>query len=182
MQLQKARKRGYIWGFVRNLELAHGDVDNIVITPRGVIALDSKWKFRALDRRRLGVDLEKAQKAARRTRSILRSKPNQEVHDVTLLLVLWGKGRRNVAVGGEIHDRVRVVDGAELVDLLAAWGAGRLPEDAAGRTLAALEHLAATHGPSAPPPEGASSASRTGLMRGSSIAAEPPAWLKANRH
>lgn len=146
-QLAKAKKHGYVWGAVANVELADGDIDSIVLAPRGVIAIDSKWRFRDLDRRYLNADLEKARKAARKARSVLRSQPVGQVMDVTPLLVVWGKGGRSVAAGGEVHGEVHLVDGAELVDWLAAWGTGPLPQDHAEKILAALTRFAETHGP-----------------------------------
>lgn len=144
-QLEKARKRGHVWGAVRNVEVGGSDVDSIVVTPGGVLALEAKWKFRRLDRRWLPADLEKAERGARKARSILRSQPIGEVHDVTPVLVLWGKGRSDIKPEGEQHGDVTVVDGAYLVDWLAAWREGGIARDEASRTLEGLETFAETH-------------------------------------
>lgn len=66
---------------------------------------------------------------------------------MTPLLVMWGKGRHYVAVGGEPHGDVHVIDGAELVDWLAARADGPVEQESAQQTLSALKSFAETHGP-----------------------------------
>jgi hypothetical protein len=142
-ELDKARKRGHIWGAVHNIEFGgFGDIDHVVLTPGGVLALETKWKFRELARNWLHKDLRQASSAAGKTRSVLRSKGIDAVHDVTPVVVVWGKGGHEIADGGEVVDGVHLVYGGELADWMARWGTGRLAQDNAEPVLAKLETFA----------------------------------------
>lgn len=66
-QLEQARRRGHIYGAVANVELDRADVDSIVITPRGVLAIETKWHFRKVEQRNLHYDLDAARRAAQKT-------------------------------------------------------------------------------------------------------------------
>lgn len=146
-QLATARKRGYVWDAVHNIELERGDIDSIVLAPHGVLAIETRWKFRNVDRRFLQHDLDDAASAASRTRSILRSKGIGRLYDVTPLVVVWGKGGRYVEAGGEQHGAVHLVDGPDLVQWLTAWQHGELDRDTAVDTADALRRFAETRGP-----------------------------------
>lgn len=138
-ELEKARKKGYVWGAVANIELEKGDVDSLVFAPGGVLALEVKWRTRSLDRRWLSKDLEQARRGAARTRSVLRSGDTVgEVHDVTPVLVIWGKASLDVAPGGELVGGVHVVDGNELTSWLKRYDHGPLAQDNAERALNAV--------------------------------------------
>ena len=142
-ELDKARKRGHIWGAVHNIEFGgFGDIDHVVLAPGGVLALETKWKFRDLARAWLHKDLRQASAAAAKTRSVLRSKGFDVLHDVTPVVVVWGKGGHEIADGGELVDGVHLVYGGELADWLVRWGSGRLAQDNAEPVLAKLEAFA----------------------------------------
>ena len=49
-ELQRAKRRKLIWGWVDSLALQHGDIDHLVVTRRGgLVAIDSKWRSQAND-------------------------------------------------------------------------------------------------------------------------------------
>jgi hypothetical protein len=50
-ELRAASKRGYVWGAVHNTEVGPQDIDHLVLTPAGVLALETKWRFRRADDR-----------------------------------------------------------------------------------------------------------------------------------
>jgi hypothetical protein len=143
-EIDKARRQGHVWGAVHNIEIGgFGDIDHVVLTPGGVLAAETKWKFRELGRKWLHSDLRQARAAAAKTRSVLRSKDIGVIHDVTPVLVVWGKGRHEIAEGGELIDGVHVVAGSDLSAWLSRWGTGRLAQDNAEPVLSSLEAFAA---------------------------------------
>lgn len=141
--LKTARKRGHVWGWVDNIDLGGYDIDHIALAPGGVLALETKWKFRELGRGRwLNNDLHQAARNAEKARSVLRSKDIGTVYEVTPVLVVWGKGSHEIADEGEIVDGVHLVAGADLEQWLTQFGAGRLAQDNAQRDLRALQSFA----------------------------------------
>jgi hypothetical protein len=151
--LKAARKRGHIWGSVDNIDLGGYDIDHVAFTPGGVLALETKWKFRELGRGRwLNNDLHQAGRNAEKTRSVLRSKDIGTVYDVTPVLVVWGKGSHEIADGGETVDGVHLLAGADLDKWLARFGTGRLAQDHAQRDLTALQAFAERRRAVAPAP------------------------------
>jgi hypothetical protein len=137
--LATALKRGDIWGSVHNIDMGGYDIDHVAFTPGGVLALESKWKFRQLGRGRwLNNDLHQAVRNAEKARSVLRSRDIGTVYDVTSVLVVWGKGAHEIVDGGETADGVHLVAGADLQKWLEQFSVGRLAQDHAERDLAAL--------------------------------------------
>lgn len=141
--LDRGRKRGHLWGALHNLDMGGYDIDHIAFTPGGVLALESKWKFRELGRGRwLNGDLHQTTRNAQKVRSLLRSKDIGTVYDVTPVLVVWGKGAHEVQDSGEVIDGVQVVAGPHLHEWLSRRAVGPLAQDNAERDLAALQHYA----------------------------------------
>ncbi len=104
--LRGGRRRGSILGWVDNLETAGGDVDHLVVTSSGVLAIDSKWRGRRLSPHMLEADVHAASSSARRASLILRSLGHPA--DVTPVVVVWGGGR-------ELLGRRRVIQGVHVV-------------------------------------------------------------------
>jgi hypothetical protein len=117
-ELKTARKRGYIWGSVANIELGGFDIDHLVIAPGGTFALETKSHMARLDRARRAADLQQARDAARKASLVLRSKHVETPLQVTPVLVLWG--RRNTA---DLPEDGRLVEGVHIVAVadLANW-------------------------------------------------------------
>ena len=61
-ELQRAKRKKVIWGWVDSLTLQHGDIDHLVVTRRGgLVAIDSKWRSQANDT----VDMARSAKKVR---------------------------------------------------------------------------------------------------------------------
>jgi cytochrome b subunit of formate dehydrogenase len=49
-ELQRAKRKKLIWGWVDSLDLWYGDIDHLVVTRRGgLVAIDSKWRNKISD-------------------------------------------------------------------------------------------------------------------------------------
>lgn len=142
-ELDKAIKRGYVWSAVHNIEVGR-DVDHLVLSPSGVLALESKWRFRGADDRWLSWAAGEAAASASKAKSVLRSKGVDHVTEVRPVLVVWGGARRELPQVQTFHG-VDVVCG----DALAAWlehcSRGRLSEDNAAALHDKLTAFAAAH-------------------------------------
>ncbi len=109
--LKGARRRNDIFDWLDNLEVVGGDVDHVVVTPAGVLALDSKWHLGPTGSAMLTRDTERAVAAARRARLILRSEGI--VADVRPVVVVWGN-TSSIAIEGEIDQDVVILTGGQL--------------------------------------------------------------------
>lgn len=139
--LGAARKDGSIWSAVHNVELLGQDIDHVVLTPSGVIAVESKWRFGAADAAWLAAMTDQAFRKAAKTRSVLRSKGIDEVHDVRPVLVVWGGAGRQLPPVQTIGN-VAVVRGDSLQTWLTGCSRGPLAEDNAAVLDARLRHFA----------------------------------------
>lgn len=101
------------WQVINSLAFHDGDVDHVVVTPSGVLAVETKYRHRQPDRARLAAqrhrDLEAAERVARRTGNVLRSIGCTA--SVTAVLVVWGKGRATLPEGYKQVGETYVVDG-----------------------------------------------------------------------
>lgn len=146
-ELQKARRRRLIWGWVDSINLQAGDLDHVVISRRGgIIALDSKWRNEVK-----GNDAAELARAALRAktraeglaRTVLkvergaRHRANLQAVNVTPVVVLWGAAQ-SVVPDDVIIDGVRFVAGRKLLAWLRVLDGEVVPKDAA---LDALERL-----------------------------------------
>lgn len=107
------RVRG--WRIVNGLSFPDGDLDHVVVTPSGVLAVETKYRFQQTDRARLAKqrrgDLDAAKRAARKTASMLRSKNVGQAANVAPVLMVWGKGAPTLADGYVQIDGAYVLDG-----------------------------------------------------------------------
>jgi hypothetical protein len=104
------------WKIINNLIFTDGDLDHLVIAPCGVLAVETKYRYRQSDPRRLVQqrrrDLEAAQRAGRKTRSLLRSHQVRQDATVTPILIVWGPGSPDLPAGYRLtSDDVYVLDG-----------------------------------------------------------------------
>lgn len=103
------------WPVVSNLMFPDGDIDHLAVTPCGVLAIETKYRYHQSDQRRLAAqryrDLAAAQRAARKARSLLRSHDFQHHGTVIPVLVVWGPGSPELPTGYKLVDEVYVVDG-----------------------------------------------------------------------
>ena len=142
-ELERAIKAGHIWSAVHNIEVGR-DVDHLVLCPSGVLALESKWRFRGADDRWLGWATQEATASASKARSVLRSKGIDHVTDVRPVLVVWGGARRELPLTLTFNG-VDVVRGEALVEWLERCSRGRLSEDNAAALHGKLLAFAAAH-------------------------------------
>lgn len=145
-ELEGARKAGHVWGSVHNVELSDGDIDHVVLTPSGVLALETKWRFGLADRDWLDGAVRQAARRAQKTRTVLRSKGLDEVHDVRPVLVVWGGGRRDLPKE-QVLDGVTVLAGDHLVTWLETCATGPMAQDNAEALHQRLEAFKAARVP-----------------------------------
>lgn len=125
-ELQRAKRKRIVWGWVDSLGLQHGDIDHLVVTRNGgLVAVDSKWRSQASDT----ADMARAAKRVRHraegvtrdllkgtTRGTRRAKVNPL--SVTAVVVLWGPAQHGVPDGATV-DGIEFVAGRKFVDWLA---------------------------------------------------------------
>lgn len=132
--LRRAKRKGLIWGWVDNLEVASGDVDHLVLTRDGAwIALDSKWHSGAALRYGLS-DIWSARASAQRARNILRSLRHPRPL-VTPVVVVWGGGQHELTESWLEVEDVAVVKGRALVDWLSQRRTGDALDRATARRM-----------------------------------------------
>lgn len=127
-QLVKAKKRGYIWSGRANVEAGGRDVDHIVLTPAGVLAVESKHRFRSADVAWLGGAAAAAERGARLARLVLMSEDIKQRREVRPLLVVWGGACRKLP-DTQVVNGVDVVRGEALIAWLERCSRGPLAED-----------------------------------------------------
>lgn len=103
------------WQIINGLTFTDGDLDHVVVTPSGVLAVETKYRFQQPDKQRLAAqrrkDLDSAKRAARKTASLLRSKDVGRSAAVMPVLVVWGKGTPDLPHGFTQVDGAYVLDG-----------------------------------------------------------------------
>lgn len=143
-ELEEAKKAGLIWGAVMNVEVSGRDVDHIVLTPAGILAVESKWRFQGADARYLAWAVSKAQDGARQARLVLQSKGIDYRTEVRPVLVIWGGARRELEQV-QVIDGIDVVRGDHLVEWLGQCSRGMLAQDNAEALRGKLVTFAESH-------------------------------------
>jgi len=139
-ELQRAKRRRVIWGWVDSVELQAGDIDHIVVTRRGgVVVIDSKWRNQ-ITRESVPAMADSARRAAMRAEGVLRTLLKSESGarhrtrtssvSVTAAVVLWGAARTTVPSDANV-DGVRFLDGRGLLEWLGELDGHEVPRDAA---------------------------------------------------
>lgn len=137
--LKWARNRRLVHGWIDNVEVQGGDIDHLVATRTGWIAIDSKWHSRSFDAELIAQDAERAKRAARRASLVLRSlRHNTEVR---ALAVCWGGSRHEIPDGIAIAHDVEFVDGTHLKRWLRELPDGTLDRQTARATLKELRQF-----------------------------------------
>lgn len=152
-ELQTARRRRLIWGWVDSITLKVGDIDHVVVTRRaGVVAIDSKWRNR-LDRRDIEEMARSARRAAARTEGLgrgllptergARHRKKTRPLTVTPIVVVWGAAQHDLPESAQ-HEDVPFVAGLKLRQWLAAQNHEQIDRGAARRFIADLKAVRAT--------------------------------------
>lgn len=98
------------WLVIDNLPFDDVDVDHVVVTPSGVLAVESKHHAAASEAT-FHRDIAAAYRAARKIRLLLRSK-GHALATVTPVLMVWGPGAHELPKGFRLVDDVYLVDPA----------------------------------------------------------------------
>lgn len=123
-ELQRAKRKRLVWGWVDSVGLQHGDIDHLVVTRRGgLVVIDSKWRNRIHDTAEMARAAQKVRlRAEGLTRDLLkgqsRGSRRAKVNPlgVTSIVVLWGAAQHDVPDGAEV-DGIAFIPGRKLV----AW-------------------------------------------------------------
>ena len=147
-ELQRAKRRRLIWGWVDSISLQAGDLDHVVITRRGgLVAVDSKWRnqITASDTTDMARAARKAKaRAEGLARTILRSERGARHRatiqplTVTPVVIIWGAAQHTVP-DDAVVDGVRFVAGRKLIPWLRELSGDTVPRDAAQDALLRLE-------------------------------------------
>lgn len=140
------RKSRYVFDVVASLKFGSEDVDQVLISPAGVVALETKWRSRTPSEVQLLADAHHASRAARSLRNTLLSVQAVGLPPelVTAALVICGPGRKGV------HSRrvetglgpVDVINFSDLDQWLGRQGRGIVGPDFAQTLAGALHQLA----------------------------------------
>ena len=147
-ELQRAKRKRLIWGWVDSVELQAGDIDHIVVTRRGgVVVIDSKWRNQitasdvpAMADPHEGPRLraEGVLRTLLKRESGARHRTNAKPVTVTAAVVLWGAARTGVPSDANV-DGVRFLDGRQLLGWLGELDGHEVPREAARDVLKLLD-------------------------------------------
>jgi len=122
-ELEAAKRRRLVWGWVDSIILQRGDLDHVVVTRRGgVLAIDSKWRngTSTTDAEAMALAADKVRRRAESlTRQLLSSErarhraPGAAVK-VRPLVVIWGAEQRRLPEGGARVNGIDFVAGQHL--------------------------------------------------------------------
>lgn len=122
-ELERARRKGLIWGWVDSVTLQAGDIDHLVVTKSGgLVAIDTKWRSSTESGPPLEMARE-AQKVKLRAEGVLRSllaresgghRARSNPLQVTPVVVVWGALQQHIPQGARIDD-IDFVAGREFV-------------------------------------------------------------------
>ena len=109
--LRSAARNGHVLGWVDHLEIASGEIDHLVITPHGPLAVDTAWHSNDRSRTQVSTHISSASQAAVRARNVLRAIDHRP--EVTPVVVVWGPGQDSLSQPRLIGD-VYLVAGRDL--------------------------------------------------------------------
>lgn len=118
--LRSAARSGHVLGWVDHLEIASGEIDHLVITPHGPLAVDTAWHSNDRSRTQVSSHIGAASQAAVRARNVLRAIDHRP--EVTPVVVVWGPGQDSLGQPRLIGD-VHLVAGRDLASWLSARAA-----------------------------------------------------------
>lgn len=145
-ELQRAKRKKLIWGWVDSISLQVGDLDHLVVTRQGgLVMIDSKWRNEASDT----IDMAKAaRKANLRAQALAqtllkgergaRHRAKVDAFNVTAVVVLWGAAQHHVPSNARV-DGIEFVAGRQLLAWLSKLEGHPVNEAAAADVLKRLE-------------------------------------------
>ena len=145
-ELQRAKRKRLVWGWVDSVALQVGDIDHLVVTRMGgLVAVDSKWRSKITDTAEMARAAQKVRlRAEGLTRDLLkgdsrgtrRSKINPL--GVTSVVVLWGAAQHGIPDGATV-DGIEFIAGRKFVDWLARLDGQPVDKAAAADIILRLE-------------------------------------------
>ncbi|MGO4257929.1 hypothetical protein [Marmoricola sp. RAF53] len=150
-ELQRAKRKRLIWGWVDSISLQAGDLDHLVVTRRGgMVAIDSKWRNQANDT----IDMAQAARRARTraeglTQSLLRgdraARHRAKINPLRVIpvVVLWGAAHHQVPDQARV-DGIEFVAGRGLLRWLGTLDGEPVDKRAAADVIARLEEYRAS--------------------------------------
>jgi hypothetical protein len=153
-ELQTAKRKRLIWGWVDSISLQAGDIDHLVVSRRGgLVAVDSKWRNQptSSDTQDMARAANKARLRAEALTQTLLKRERGARHrgttnplTVTPIVVLWGAAQHGVPEGARI-DGVDFVTGQRFHRWLAHLEGQPVSQEAAADVLKRLnDYRAAT--------------------------------------
>jgi hypothetical protein len=152
-ELEAAKRRRVIWGWVDGISLQAGDIDHVVVTRRGgVVVIDSKWRNRANAQEAL--DMAAAVKKVRvRAEAVTRTVVSSERRArhrasggsvvIRPAVVSWGAEQHRLPNGVAHVDGIDFVAGSHLRKWLRSLEGDEVSKDAAAELVRLLEQLRA---------------------------------------
>jgi hypothetical protein len=148
-ELQRAKRRHLVWGWVDSVSLQAGDLDHVVVARRGgLVVIDSKWRSDISVAERMAM-ADAAVRARRRTEGLARSLLTSEkgarhrarTQPLTAIpvIAIWGSAQHTVPKGGVEIDGVRFLAGRDLVPWLRTLDGDAVQRDAAADALNKLK-------------------------------------------
>ncbi|NYD43233.1 hypothetical protein [Nocardioides panaciterrulae] len=150
-ELQRAKRKGLIWGWVDSINLQAGDLDHLVVTRRGgLVAIDSKWRNQARDT----VDMAQAARRVRTraeglAQSLLkaergaRHRAKENPLRVVPVVVLWGAAQHDVPEQARVEG-IDFVAGRRLLAWLRTLDGEPVDKGAAADVIDRLEKYRAS--------------------------------------
>jgi hypothetical protein len=146
-ELNRARRKKTIWGWVDSVTLQTGDIDHLVVTRSGgLVAIDSKWRSDA-ERFDPAAIAREASRARLRAEGFVNSflkaergsrRASGKAFRVRPLVVVWGRVRDALPTGASV-DGVDIIEGRRLVDWLATLDGDVIDEASAAEVLSEVE-------------------------------------------
>lgn len=146
-ELETAKRRRLLWGWVDSIRLERGDLDHVVVTRRGgVVAIDSKWRngTSTTDAEAMASAAERVRRRAEAlTRQLLsseraRHRARGAAVKVRPLVVIWGAEQRRLPKEGAQVNGIDFVAGRHLRDWLSLQDSEPVSKHAAAELLAVL--------------------------------------------
>lgn len=145
-ELQRAKRKRLVWGWVDSFGLQHGDIDHLVVTRRGgLVAVDSKWRGQVHDAAEMARAAQKVRlRAEGLTRDLLKGETRGSRRaranplSVTSVVVLWGAAQHRVPDGARV-DGIEFIAGRNFVHWLSRLEGQPVDRDAAAELINSLE-------------------------------------------
>lgn len=150
-ELQRAKRKRLIWGWVDSIDLQAGDLDHLVVTRRGgLVAIDSKWRNDANDT----VDMAQAAhrvrlRAEALARTVLKAERGARHRGtanplrVVPVVVLWGRSQHHVPDRAQVNG-IDFVSGRRLLGWLRTLEGEPVDKSAARDVIERLEEYRAS--------------------------------------